>query len=171
MLTFDQLFELVKSRCVAGVTADTHSTPQAIRVDSSDLIKVCRELHQNSSTYFDMLSCVTAIDNGHEAGTMEVAYNLYSIPFHHHLALRVTLQREDPHIESVTSIWKTANWHEREAYDMFGIIFKNHPDLRRILMPADWEGFPLRKDYKNAESYRGITFDYLPGEGKIANDQ
>ncbi len=161
MLTFDQLFEFVKVHCRSGSPlSDPHATPKAIIIEPADLINVTRALHNHESTYFDMLSCITAIDNGAEASTMEVAYNLYSIPFNHHLALRVKLQREDPTIESVSAIWKTADWHEREAYDMFGIVFRNHPDLRRILMPADWDGFPLRKDYKNVEAYRGIKFDY-----------
>ena len=107
-----------------------------------------------------MLSCVTAIDNGPEAKTMEVVYNLYSVPFNHHLAFKVTLPRENPEVDTVSHIWKTADWHEREAFDMFGIKFTNHPDLRRILMPADWEGHPLRKDYKQQEYYRDIKLDY-----------
>jgi NADH-quinone oxidoreductase subunit C len=100
------------------------------------------------------------VDNGVESGTMEVIYHLYSIPFNQSLALKVILSRENPELESVTSVWKTANWLEREVYDMFGITFHNHPDLRRILMPADWKGYPLRKDYKHEEYYRGIKIDY-----------
>jgi NADH-quinone oxidoreductase subunit C len=107
-----------------------------------------------------MLSCVTGIDNGTDAGTMEVVYNLYSIPYNHHLMIRVVLPRQKPEIESVSSIWKTADWHEREIFDMYGIHFLNHPDLRRILMPADWEGHPLRKDYKHQEYYRDIKVEY-----------
>lgn len=161
MLSFEQLFDFVKPLCTTSEpVADLNATPKAIKIAAEDLLSVCDALHKSESTYFDMLSCVTAIDNGPDAATMEVVYNLYSIPFDHHLALRVTLQREDPNVASVSSIWKTANWHEREAYDMFGIIFNNHPDLRRILMPADWEGFPLRKDYKHQEYYRNIKLDY-----------
>ena len=107
-----------------------------------------------------MLSCVTGVDNGPDVGTMEVIYNLYSIPFNHHLMIKVMLPRELPVIESVSHIWKTAEWHEREVYDLFGIKFNNHPDLRRILLPADWEGFPLRKDYKHQDYYRGIRVEY-----------
>jgi NADH-quinone oxidoreductase subunit C len=117
-------------------------------------------LYTDPTTYFDMLSCVTGLDNGAEAATMEVAYNLYSIPFNHHLMIKVVLPRDKPEIESVSSIWKTANWHEREIFDMYGIHFKNHPDLRRILMPADWEGHPLKKDYKQQEYYRDIKVEY-----------
>jgi len=121
---------------------------------------LCERLHHDSGLYFDMLSCITGVDNGVEAGTMEVLYHLYSIPFYQSLVLKVILPRENPEVESVTRIWKTANWLEREVYDMFGITFTNHPDLRRILMPADWKGYPLRKDYKHEEYYRGVKIDY-----------
>jgi NADH-quinone oxidoreductase subunit C len=118
------------------------------------------KLFRDPATYFDMLSCVTGIDNGVQAATMEVAYNLFSIPFNQHLTIKVVLPRENPEIDSVSDIWKTANWQEREIFDMYGINFKNHPDLRRILMPADWEGHPLKKDYKHQEYYRNIKIDY-----------
>lgn len=137
-----------------------NSTPVTYKVKSGVLVETLTELHSNANTYFDMLSCITGIDSGVEAGTMEVIYHLYSIPFNQSLALKVILPRENPEIESVNAIWKTANWLEREVYDMFGIVFKNHPDLRRILMPADWKGFPLRKDYKHEEYYRGMKIEY-----------
>jgi NADH-quinone oxidoreductase subunit C len=91
---------------------------------------------------------------------MEVIYNLYSIPYNHHLTVKVMLDRAEPAVESLTAIWKTADWHEREAYDLLGIRFNNHPDLRRILLPEDWEGHPLRKDYEHQEYYRGIKVEY-----------
>ena len=142
------------------VKFDLNATPNAILLSADDLLVVCGELYRNSTTYFDMLSCITGIDNGPEANTMEVAYNLYSIPFNLHLMIKVVLPRENPVIESLSHIWKTADWHEREAFDMYGIRFTNHPDLRRILMPADWEGFPLRKDYKHQEYYRNIRVEF-----------
>jgi NADH-quinone oxidoreductase subunit C len=133
-----------------------HATPPMLLIHSDDLVLIARTLQQNSETYFDQLACVTAIDNGPEANTMEVVYNLYSIPFNKSLALKVLLNRQNPEAESLSFLWKSANWLEREAFDMYGIIFQNHPDLRRILMPADWDGFPLRKDYKEQETYRNI---------------
>ncbi|HTJ49453.1 MAG TPA: NADH-quinone oxidoreductase subunit C [Cyclobacteriaceae bacterium] len=140
--------------------ADFNCTPHAIGVNKNDIVQVCLELQQNPSLYFDMLSCLTAIDNGVEAKTMEVVYNLYSIPYNIHLMLKVVLPRENAEVDTVTHIWKTANWNEREAFDMYGINFIGHPDLRRILMPADWEGYPLRKDYKHQEYYRDIKVEY-----------
>jgi NADH-quinone oxidoreductase subunit C len=136
-----------------------------LTIAKDKLVDICLELHTNSQTYFDLLSCISGIDNGPDKGTMEVIYHLYSIPFNHSLVLRVELPRSKEgegaiEIPSVTTIWKTAYWHEREAYDMFGVIFKGHPDLRRILLPADWEGYPLRKDYKEQEYYHGIKVRY-----------
>lgn len=142
------------------VKFDMNARPHAIILAAADLLPVCKTLHEHPSIYFDMLSCITGIDNGVEANTMEIAYNIYSIPFNLHLMLKVMLPRENPVVESVSSIWKSADWLEREVFDMYGIIFNNHPDLRRILMPADWEGYPLRKDYKHQERYRNIKVEY-----------
>jgi len=153
-----RLIELVRQ--VAGNADEIkNAKPLMLLIESTSLIQVCEHLHKNSETYFDMLTCITGIDNGPQANTMEVIYHLYSIPFNQSLMLKVMLPRENPEVESVTSIWKSANWLEREVFDMFGIVFKNHPDLRRILMPADWQGYPLRKDYNHEETYRGIKID------------
>ena len=135
---------------------DEAATPKALIIDRNLISETCLLLRDHQETFFDMLSCLTGLDNGPEQNTMEVIYNLYSIPFEHSLMLKVILPREKPEIETVSPIWKTANWHEREAFDLFGIQFKNHPDLRRILMPADWKGFPMRKDYTEPETYRGM---------------
>jgi NADH-quinone oxidoreductase subunit C len=160
MLTFDELFAFVQKNGSVDVTQDVNSTPKAIKVPASGVIAICKALYNDPTTYFDMLSCVTGIDNGVEAATLDIVYNLYSIPFNHHLTLRVTIPRDKPEIDSVISVWRTADWHERELFDMYGIIVKGHPDLRRILMPADWEGYPLRKDYKHQAYYRDIKVEY-----------
>jgi NADH-quinone oxidoreductase subunit C len=160
MLTFDQLFTFVQKNCGNEVVQDGSSTPKAIKVQTSDVVSLCKILYEDPTTYFDMLSCITGIDNGVQAATMDVVYNLYSIPFDHHLMLRVTIPRDKPEIDSVSSVWRTADWHERELFDMYGIFVKGHADLRRILMPADWEGYPLRKDYKHQEYYRDIKVEY-----------
>jgi NADH-quinone oxidoreductase subunit C len=139
---------------------DETTLPKSIKISADDLLVVMDTLFRNETTYFDMLSCITGIDNGPQLATMEVVYNLFSIPFNHHLMVKVKLSREKPEINSVSHLWKTANWHEREIFDMYGVYFNNHPDLRRILMPADWEGYPLRKDYKHQEYYRNIKIEY-----------
>ena len=161
MSAFDQILQVVTNACkYTAPQQDAASSPQAIKIVKEDLTAVARQLLENPVLYFDTLSCVTGIDNGPAAATMEVVYNLYSIPFHHHLMLKVVLPREKPEIETVTHLWKTANWHEREIFDMYGILFLNHPDMRRILMPADWEGHPLRKDYIQQEYYRNIKVKF-----------
>lgn len=127
-----------------------------LTLSAEHILPVCEFLWKNPSTYFDSLSCLTAIDQGPEAGKMEVIYTLYSIPNHVTMHLRVMLDREKPSIASVSSVWRTADWHEREAFDFYGIQFEGHPDLRRILLPEDWEGHPLRKDYVEQTKYHGI---------------
>jgi len=160
MLEFNQLVEIVRSIIGNDPQVDEKASPKAMVIPAEKLVKVCQELYHNPQTYFDMLSCITGIDNGPTAGTMEVVYNLYSVPFNHHLMIKVVLQRENPTVDSVISIWRGADWLERETYDMFGIQFMGHPDLRRILLPADWEGFPLRKDYALQKYYRDVKVEY-----------
>lgn len=160
MASFEELIHIVRESCSnSEAVADEKMTPKGVRIDPSDLRNVCINLHRNATTFFDMLSCITVIDNGPDAGTFDVIYNLYSIPFNHQLALKVMVSRDQAEIDTVEDVWKTANWHEREAYDMYGVKFRNHPDLRRILLPADWDGHPLRKDYKQQEYYRGVKVD------------
>lgn len=142
-----------------------NASPAGLIVPADKLLSIAKLLHSHPSTYFDSLSNLTAVDNGPKVGSMEVVYHLYSIPFNLHLSLKVVLVRNQegeklPEVPSLTSIWKTANWHEREAYDLFGIHFIGHPDLRRILLPGDWEGYPMRKDYEEQAYYHGIKVKY-----------
>jgi NADH-quinone oxidoreductase subunit C len=96
---------------------------------------------------FVRLSTVTAVDRYPAEPRFEVVYHLHSVERKERVRLKCRLRGEDPVIESVTGVWRSANWYEREVFDLFGIRFINHPDLRRIMMPDDWEGHPLRKDY------------------------
>ncbi len=122
---------------------------------SQDWLKIARFLRRKKGLKFDSLHCITGIDNGPE-NKLEVRYSLYSMSQNHWLEVRIELDREDPHIPSVERIWRTADWLERETYDMYGIIFDDHRDLRRILLDDDWEGWPLRKDYVTPEFYRDM---------------
>lgn len=144
---------------------DTKSLQPSLLIHTEKLPEVCVFLQTCEKTYFDFLSCLTGIDNGAEKGTMEVIYHLYSIPYHHHLVLKVIVPRNQPDeplpkVPSISHIWAAANWHERETYDLLGVEFTNHPDLRRILLPADWQGYPLRKDYVPQERYHNIEVKY-----------
>ena len=139
-----------------------HTTPTTLRVPASDLVAICQVLRDHKEAYFDYLACITALDNGPEKGTLEVLYHLYSIPHNASLALQVVLARNAPstplpEVPSVSHLWQAADWHEREAYDLVGIRFTGHPDLRRIVLPDDWQGHPLRKDYQMPDQYHGIS--------------
>ncbi len=114
-------------------------------IDPNRIVPVCEFL--KISRQYRYLSDVTAVDWYPAEPRFEVVYHLYSHEHKQRLRLKAKLGGENPEIASVTSVWRAANWYEREAFDLFGIHFKGHPDLRRILMPDDWEGHPLRKDY------------------------
>ena len=103
---------------------------------------------------FDYLMSVTSYDLQID-DMLGLAYNFYSTISRTYLEVRIEFNKETE-IQSVANIWQTANWHEREAFDLMGVLFKNHPDLKRILLPEDWEGHPLRKDYKEPEFYNGM---------------
>ncbi len=143
---------------------ETTGLQPALLIEPDKIAEVCLELRNNSSTYFDFLSSLTGVDYGLEANRFGVVYHLASIPHQTQLTLKISRENNRslddlPTFPSITSVYRTADWHEREAYDLTGIFFEGHPDLRRILLPDDWEGFPLRKDYKTAEYYKGIKID------------
>lgn len=115
-------------------------TPRESIFDACDFMK--HELQ------FDMLADLCGVDRGPEEDPrFEVNYHLFSTKHHQRLRLKVLLSDDDPNVESITPVWRTADWHERETYDLFGVIFTGHPDLRRILLPSDFDGHALRKDY------------------------
>ncbi len=117
-------------------------------VPRQQILAACSFLKTALDARFDFLSDICGADRGpEEEPRFEVNYHLFSTTLHHRLRLKVLLNEEDPHVPSVTSVWRTANWHERETYDLFGVIFDGHPDLRRILLPEDWQGHALRKDF------------------------
>jgi NADH-quinone oxidoreductase subunit C len=116
-----------------------------IEIAPEKIVEACRFLKENLK--YERLSTVTAVDRYPAEPRFEVVYHLQSIARNERLRLKCRLPGENPKLDSVTGVWRAANWHEREAFDLFGIEFQGHPDLRRILMPDDWEGYPLRKDY------------------------
>ncbi len=129
----------------------THAGQVGVMLHKEGIIDVCRYLRDEPSLKMDHLADLTAVDYstypGDEGPRFEVVYNMISTLYRHRIRLKVRLPEEEPRIDSVASVWQTANWHERETYDLMGIVFDGHPDLRRILMPEDWEGHPLRKEY------------------------
>lgn len=144
-----------------AATIELSGLQPALVVEPLLLRQVCLFLRDHVDTYFDFLSCISAVDDGVPAGTFTVVYHLASIPYNYQLTLKVIVPNDRrldnlPSVPSVSSVWRTADWHEREAFDLMGIYFEGHPDLRRILLPEDWVGYPLRKDYEDAEMYHGI---------------
>ena len=142
-------------------------------VAPADLLDVCRFLRDEPRLRFDMLNCISGVDylepdakKAPKAGFephLEVVYHLSSFTHRHRFVVKVLLPRwKDntpgslPEVPSVTSIWRIADWHEREVYDLSGVWFSGHPDLRRILLSEDWAGYPLRKDYEFPLEYHGI---------------
>ncbi len=112
------------------------------------IAEVCAFLKSADGLEFNFLSDVCGFDRGpEEEPRFEVNYHLFSTTRFHRVRLKVLVNEDDAHVPSVTGVWRTANWHERETYDLFGVIFDNHPDLRRILLPDDWQGHALRKDF------------------------
>lgn len=136
-------------------------------VEAAAMHEIGAYLRHDAELQFDLLMCLSGVDYGPEK-TLGVVYHLASMSHRHKLTLRVEVPRDGGVVPTVSDIWRTAEWHEREAYDMFGMQFANHPDHRRILLPDDWDGFPLRKDYAVQEFYHGIRVPYLedpPGVG------
>lgn len=149
----------------AIIEEESNGLQPALIIKPDLIVDVCMELRNNPHTWFDFLSCLSGVDYGVDQQKFGVVYHLSSIIKNHQLVLKVFQnnnrnEQELPQFKSVSSVWKTAEWHEREAFDLLGIFFEGHPDLRRILLPDDWEGYPLRKDYKTAEQYHNIKIDF-----------
>lgn len=124
-----------------------------ILVNPEQLFEICHTLRDKDDFQFDYLMSLSGMDLGEKLG---VVYHLYSMVHRHKVVLKVAVPKDDPKVPSVERIWRSADWHEREAYDLMGIYFENHHNLIRILCPYDWEGHPLRKDYQVQEFYHGM---------------
>jgi NADH-quinone oxidoreductase subunit C len=130
-------------------------------VEPAGIIEVSRYLRDDPELKFEILSDLTAVDWPKE-DRLHVVYHLYSYTHRHAIAVKVRVPREDPRVATVEEIWRAANWMEREVFDLFGVVFEGHGDLRRIMLPEDWVGHPLRKDYVEQEEYDGIRTDRSP---------
>ncbi len=169
-----QILDRLNQRCARWITGvQTDVIDPWVEVAAEGLLDVCRLLRDDPQLQFNMLHCISGIDycepDAKKAAKVEwqphieVVYHLSSMVHRHRLVVKVMLPRwkddtpgELPEVPSVSDIWSTANWHEREVYDLSGIRFTGHPDLRRILCPEDWPGYPLRKDFQMPEQYHGI---------------
>lgn len=115
-----------------------------IEVPPQSLLEICQYLRTDPNCAFDMLHCVSGVDCQDH---FESVYHLFSMRRRHWVVLKVRVPKSDPRVPSVAHIWPAADWHERESYDLVGILYDNHPNLKRILLPEEWEGHPLQKDY------------------------
>ncbi len=111
------------------------------------IVEICRFCKDDPEFRYDLLADLFGLDMNTPVKRFGVVYNLYSLTQRHRFRIKTFVEEEHPHVPTVTGVWSTANWHERETYDMFGIIFDGHPDLRRIYMPDEFEYHPLRKDF------------------------
>jgi NADH-quinone oxidoreductase subunit C len=128
-----------------------------VTVKKEDIVPICTFLKKEQG--FNFLTDLCGVDFLGKSPRFMVVYHLYNLKTHDRLRLKVPVDEKDPRVDTVSVVWATANWHERECWDLVGISFNNHPDLRRILMPEDWQGHPLRKDYPiqgpGREPYQG----------------
>ena len=132
------------------------SSQDHIQIQSKNWLVISTYLRDDPACLFDSLQCITGVDLGEESD-LEVRYNLHSMTHRHAVEIRISCPRNKAKVPSVESIWRIGDWFERETYDMYGIEFEGHRDLKRILLPEDWEGWPLRKDYEVQETYHGIV--------------
>lgn len=125
--------------------AGEHRGETTIVVKKENIVAICSFL--KTELGYNFLSDLCGVDYLGQSPRFMVVYNMYNLATKDRLRIKVPVEEADPRVDTVSGVWGTANWHERECWDLMGIAFNNHPDLRRILLPADWEGHPLRKDY------------------------
>ncbi|HVG31205.1 MAG TPA: NADH-quinone oxidoreductase subunit C [Pyrinomonadaceae bacterium] len=166
------LFKRLRGKFGEAVTGASEFVGQlSVRVSRERIVEVCEFLKNDGETKFDFLSDLTCVhypDNFD--APFEIVYNLLSISRNARVRLKVSAG-EGEGVDSVTSVWTTANWMEREVYDLFGVTFNNHPDLRRILLPDDWQGYPLRKDYPLEAMENEWTAKHLPEFSEVQQEQ
>jgi NADH-quinone oxidoreductase subunit C len=151
-----KIFELVSARhadAIAAPLSSENTKDPFFKVKAADWPRVAQFLRDEPELAFDFLNNVTAVD-WIKQNILQVVYHLFSYRLHHSIVVKIDLDRAKPQVPSVSHIWNAANWNEREQYDLLGVEFLGHPELKRILLPDDWVGHPMRKDYKEATHYR-----------------
>jgi NADH-quinone oxidoreductase subunit C len=139
-----------------------------LKINPAMIYQVCQFLRDEDTLNFDYLMNLSALDLGENLG---LVYHLTSLSQRHKIVLKTEVSKEQPNVHSVADLWRTADWHEREAYDLLGVVFVNHPDLRRILLPEDWVGYPLRKDYQTPEYYNGLRVPFPEEQGDLYDEE
>ncbi len=180
-MTEKEIFEKLKEKFSDEIIELSEEIIQPyVYVKSGSIEKICTFLRDNDDLNFDWLNNLSAVhypakevpEDSEEkpVDELEVVYHLYSMKHRHNLVLKTRVSINNTKVPSVAMIWRTADWHERETYDLLGIEFTDHPDLRRILLPDDWEGYPLRKDYVTPEYYDGLKIPYPEEDGDLKDE-
>ena len=154
-----EIFDVLKKQFPDAVTV-LNSEPSFdpfISVETAQIENVALFCRDDEHLQFDFLMCLSGMDLKENLG---VVYHLYSTKIGHRIVLKVTVPKDNPKVPTVERVWRTADWHERECFDLVGVIFEGHHNLIRILCPYDWEGHPLQKDYKTPEEYHGMKVPY-----------
>lgn len=154
-----EILEVLRKSTPVEMSLNEDGPMTTLVVPAASILPVLKVLKEEQSLDFNTLMCQTAL---HEKDELVLFWHLYSYAHKHELAVEARVPVEAPQVASVTSLWKTADWLERETYDLLGVEFEGHPDLRRIMLPEDWEGYPLRKDYVFPTSYQDL--DNTPSE-------
>lgn len=143
-----RIIEALKSRFgEQSAQASEFRGELTVVIPKEKIVEVCRFLKDDPALKFDFLADLSGLDMFTPVNRFAVVYNLYSLSSKHRIRLKVFTEEDDPKLPTMTGVWSTANWHERETYDMFGIVFEGHPDMRRIYLPDEFEHHPLRKDF------------------------
>jgi len=168
----NKLVKQLKAQFDGVVTEASEFVGQvSVRIQPYSIVAVCRFLKDDAEARFNYLSDLTCVHYPMRAGApLEIVYNLYSISRNERIRLKVSIA-DGAQVDSVTEVWPTANWMEREVFDLFGVSFRNHPDMRRILLPPDWEGHPLRKDYPLEFIENEWTKRHLPEMTEVQREQ
>ncbi len=154
-----QTAEALKARFGPRVLgSQTFRDEVTVTVERPALVEAARLLRDDPDLNYDLLAALTAADHWPAEPRFSLIYQFYSLAHRTFLRLRVDLPGDEPHVPTLEGVYPNANWHEREVFDLFGITFAGHSDLRRILMPHDWEGHPLRKDYPLG--YEEVQFSF-----------
>ncbi|MCG9128655.1 NADH-quinone oxidoreductase subunit C [Candidatus Poribacteria bacterium] len=161
-MNLEEIYQVLKDKFGESVLLlDTElSGDHSIHISPAAIVEISTFLLETETLAFDTLMCLSGVDLSAKDEEFAVVYHLYSMNHRHKVVLKTPLPKSNPQLPSVSHIWKTADWHEREAYDLYGIVFEGHTDLRRLLLPDDWEGYPLRKDYEEPDFYRGMRVPY-----------
>jgi NADH-quinone oxidoreductase subunit C len=162
-MTSAEIKAVIMDQFPGSVIESEDLAEKQVELKADQWFNIATFLKEDPNLAFDQLECITGIDLGEEA-SLQTRYNLHSMEYRHKIEILISHDRKEPKVASIEKIWRIGDWFERETYDMFGIVYEGHRDLRRILCPDDWEGWPLRKDYEGQESYHGIVVPKMKEE-------